>query len=202
MTTLTKTFEIDLPAVSVRDAIYSRRATREYLTKPVSEKQICALIDSAIRAPSAMNLQPWAFSVVQRPSLLKRISDAAKHKLLTSPEWLHHKDRGHIPLEDSGFDIFYGARTLIVICAKDDPGFSPAGDCYLAGQNLMLAAHEMGLATCPIGLARDVLFEQVWKTELSIPKGYDVVLPIIVGYAATASPETQRAPANILSWVR
>ena len=89
-----------------------------------------------------------------------------------------------------------------MICARNEAGFSPIGDCYLAAQNLMLSAHELGLATCPIGLARDVLREKSWRSELSIPQGYDPVLPIIVGYAAGTTPETERAPVKLFSWLR
>jgi len=202
MPALAKPLHLDILSVSVRDAIYERRATRHYLTKTVSETQVIALIDSAIQAPSAMNRQPWTFAVIQRPELLKRISDAAKKKVMSSPEWQHHTQQGHIPLEDPTFDIFYGATTLVVICAKNEGGLSTVGDCYLAAQNLMLAAHEMGLASCPIGFAYEVLREQSWKDELSIPKGYDPALPLIVGYGAVPMPKTPRAPAKILSWLR
>jgi hypothetical protein len=46
------------------DAIRNRRAVRDYTDKPVDRSPAERLIDAAILAPSAMNLQPWAFAVL------------------------------------------------------------------------------------------------------------------------------------------
>lgn len=191
--------------ITVTEAIYSRRAVRSYRPKAVTEEQIYHLLDAAVHAPSAMNSQPWAFVVIQRPELLSRISRAAKGELLKSPGWLHSSERGHVPIDDPSFDIFYGATTLVVICMREGEGFSPLGDCYLAAQNLMLAAYEQGLATCPIGLARDILREPPLKDEVRIPRGYVPVLPIIIGYAGKigqSAVSVGRMPPRILNWLR
>ena len=199
-TTLIAAIDENFP-IQVREAIYARRATRHFLPEKVSENQVQALIESAIQAPSAMNLQPWAFAVIQKPDLLKRISSAAKELILQNIDFKNHPERGHVPLDNPNFDIFYDANTVIVIYVKQQDGFEPVGDCYLAAQNLMLAALEFNLATCPIGFARDVLREERWKKELSIPKGYEPVLPIAIGYSAITMPPTERTPAKILNWL-
>ena len=65
----------------------------------------------------------------------------------------------------------------------------------------MLASHGMGLGTCPIGLAWDVLRTDSMKNKLGIPLGHFPVLPIIVGYPSEESPRTPRNPPRILNWV-
>ena len=187
---------------SVFDAIYERRAFRKYLPERVSRDKIEKLLDAAVHAPSAINLQPWAFAVIQSPEVLKKISDRSKVELLNDPRWKSTSSHSEhaIPLTDPNFNIFYGATTLIVICARKG-GFCPAGDSYLAAENLMLAAHAMGLATCPIGLARDVLQTDDMKRELSIPSHYEAVLPVIVGYPDGSMPKTERAPPRIFRWI-
>jgi nitroreductase len=77
----------------------------------VSETTVRELLD-AVWAPSANNLQPWSFVVIQDRTLLKKISDAAKVLLANDPHW-----HTRLPLTDPDFDIFYGCGTLIVICA-------------------------------------------------------------------------------------
>lgn len=180
--------------MSVLDAIQQRRATRSYTPRAVDEKSVHALLDAAVMAPSARDLQPWSFVVVQDPKLLKQISDQANQVLMHDPHWKHA-----LPHEGA-FDIFYGAGTLIVICSQEE-GFCPVGDCYLAGQNLMLAACAMGLATCPIGFARDVLQTDAMRMTLGIPEGVTPVLPIIVGHAAGTMRKTDRFPPRIHSWL-
>jgi nitroreductase len=70
-------------------AIYSRRAVREFMAESVDEKTLRQLIDAAIQAPSAVNEQPWLFSVVLNMELLSRISHEAKtHMVKTTPAGL------------------------------------------------------------------------------------------------------------------
>jgi nitroreductase len=69
-------------------AITGRRAVREYTAQAVDEKSIRALINAAIQAPSAVNQQPWTFTVVRDQSVLDRISREAKsHMLATMPPY-------------------------------------------------------------------------------------------------------------------
>ncbi|MGE4133916.1 MAG: nitroreductase family protein [Bdellovibrionales bacterium] len=184
---------------NVMDAIYSRRSTREYTNREVSRQAVEELIGAAIQAPSAMNSQPWAFVVIQDPALLREICQEAKELLKKSSEWRKASEHGKVPFTQPEFDIFYGATTLITICAQKD-GFQPVGDCYLAAENLMLAATALGLATCPIGFARDVLKSKSFRERLAIPGDFEPVLPIIVGYSAAMIENTPRNPPKIFSW--
>ena len=181
---------------NVLAAIRDRRATRAYTPRQVDVEEVRALLDAAVQAPSARNLQPWSFAVIQDRLLLREISEQAKRQLAHDSHW-----KQMLPLGDPGFDIFYGAGTLIVICSQVE-GFCPVGDCYMAGQNLMLAACGMGLATCPIGLARDVLQAEPMRKKLHIPAGEQPVLPIVVGYAEGVTTATQRAAPRIRAWLK
>ena len=185
--------------VDALQAIYARRAVRSYTTKRVEPDTVRALIDAAIQAPSAVNQQPWAFVVIQDIRLLERLSDRSKGLVLAQIRpgtalWEHSG-----MLKDPSFNVFYDAGTLIVVCAA--PGDWPVNeDCCLAAQNLMLAAHALGLGTCPIGFARDALSEAWAKRELGIPADHTVVMPIIVGYPSEQPAPTPRRPARILAW--
>jgi nitroreductase len=178
-------------------AIYERRAVRAYTARKVEPEVVRRLIDAAIQAPSAMNRQPWAFAVIQDERLLQRISDRSKQLVLAQIEpGMASSEHGGM-LQDPAFNVFYDARTLIVVCAS--PGdWPPNEDCCLAAQNLMLAAHGMGLGTCPIGFARGALNEPAMKHELGIPGDHTVVLPIIVGYVREHPAPTPRRAARIL----
>jgi len=104
--------------MDVKEAIYGRRAVREFTAEPVDKYAIRQLIDAAIQAPSAVNQQPWLFTVVRDTEPLAHISREAKaHMLRTSPAALASLHFQHI-LNDPKFDIFYGAPVLIVISAE------------------------------------------------------------------------------------
>lgn len=182
--------------VELLEAISGRRATRAFLSKAVDRAALEALFAAAVQAPSARNAQPWRFAVIERRSLLEEISQAAIRRLAADPYW-----RQHLSFPDPAFDIFYGAPALVVICSQGN-GFDPTGECYLAGQNLMLAAHAAGLATCPIGFARETLRAEPMRRTLSLPAGVDPVLPIAVGHPKGEMPPTPRNPPIVCAWLR
>ena len=108
--------------MEVIDAICRRRAVRNFTAEPVAKAQLTRLIEAAVQAPSAVNEQPWVFTVVTDRATLAAVSARAKmHILKTSCAGLvaHHFQT---VLSDAKFDIFYGAPALVVIsAAKEGP---------------------------------------------------------------------------------
>lgn len=191
--------------MDVMQAIYERRAIRAYTPEPIQADQVRALLNAAVQAPSAMNHQPWAFVVVQDPGKLKRLSDDAKaHHLDHANRTAHLYDPLHTfhhTMADPDYNLFYDAGTLILICATTKGDYAP-GDCCLAAQNLMLAAHGMGLGTCPVGLALPWLCQPTAKEDLGIPDDYLPILPIILGHPREHPVEPERQPPEVLRWIR
>ena len=74
-------------------------------------------------------------------------------------------------------------------------------DCWLAAENLLLAACAQGFGTCVIGFAVSTLNTPEWKAELKIPAGMTAVAPVIVGVAAGETPPVTRKLAEILTWI-
>jgi len=177
---------------AVLHAIRQRASVRAYTPEVIDAATVRALIDAALRAPTAMHAEPWAFVVVQDIARLHHFSELAKSS------WHGQQFASAFLRED--FNVFYGASTLIVICARPTGPFAEA-DCWLAAENLMLAATEMGLGSCCIGAAVDALSLPAVRAELHIPDGVTVVAPIIVGRPAAPTPPTSRKPAEVLAWI-
>ena len=95
------------------------------------------------------------------------------------------------------FNIFYNAESLIVICGRPLGPFVVA-DCWLAAQNLMLAAYALGLGTCVIGPAVPFLNSPEGKAELGIAAELSVVAPIIVGIPSDETKPTGRAAPHVV----
>lgn len=186
--------------MDVREAIFGRRAVREFTTEPVDEAALRGLVDAAIQAPSAVNQQPWLFTIVRDKDLLARISNEAKaHMIRTSPAALTSHHFHFLPiLNDPKFDIFYGAPVLVVISASAGPW--AIEDCSLAAENLMLSAHAAGLGTCWIGFAQGWIGTPEGKAALKIPHTDIPVAPIIVGHPKSVPPAVSRKPPRI-DWV-
>jgi nitroreductase len=73
-------------------------------------------------------------------------------------------------------------------------------DCWLAAENLMLAACALGLGTCCIGSAVPMLNGPQTKSELAIPDDVEAVVPIIVGVPRGSVSPVQRQDPQILHW--
>jgi nitroreductase len=183
-------------------AISGRRAVRDYTDREVPRDLVMALVNAAIQAPSALNDQPWTFGVFQGRQRLEEFGERARmHFLATFTGGSDPHVRNHDLLLQPDFKIFYNARTLLVIYAKAGSGQFAIGDCCLAAQNLMLAAHGLGLGTCPIGFSQPWLDLAEVKSELEIPIHYTAVLPIIVGYPAGKTEPPVRRKAEIAAWL-
>lgn len=189
------------PTLSIMDAIYGRRAVRKFTEAPLSRATIHNLLFAAVQAPSAMHREPWAFAVIQNREVLKQLSDSAKKLLMERKSTGKEKDEklSYDLITRPDFNIFYNAGTLIVIYGRGRRNFV-AADCWLAAQNLMLAAYAAGLGSCVIGLAVEALNTREWKKELEIPTRCKAIAPIIFGYPADTPQPTPRHPPEVLSW--
>ena len=167
--------------MDLRECIYSRRSTRNFKENEVSPAMIDQLLDAAVQAPNAVNVQPWAFVVVEDKSVMERVSAKAKELMRGDPALMKMEPGFRAMIENPEFNIFYNAPVLIVICSKP-MGAHPDWDCCFAAENLMLRATEMGLATCPIGFALTALKDPAIRAELMIPDGYEAIVPLVVGY--------------------
>jgi nitroreductase len=154
----------------VLEAIRARRSIRLYKPDPVPEELLRQVLDAAHWAPSAANLQPWQFVVVTDAGLRRELGKHARIFIL------RFKHVEHAP---------------VVIAILGNPAASRWHriDCSLAGANIMLAAHALGLGTCWIGAFYK---DRVQKT-LGIPAGLDVVGLITLGFP----DETPAAPPRL-----
>ena len=203
--------------------INERHSTRVFLEKPVPREIIEKLLLLSTKAPSAINLQPWEFTVVmgeERIRLSKVLIKSMREKNIscgpgavrTLPEYFMDRQRKlmdcilpylkkGVPFQDfinEGSCNFYGAPTAIIITI--DQAFSKARlvDLGIAIGYMVLACHNIGLGTCPIGLIS--AFADEIKDRLNIPEEKDVVMGVGIGYPDPDSlvnkASSERAPIN------
>ena len=182
--------------MDLKEAIYTRRAARDFTVEEIDNTAIRDLIDAAIQAPSAVNQQAWTFTVVRDKALLARISREAKaYMLKTLPPGPMSRHFQQL-LSDPDFDIFYHAPVLIVISSRADNPWA-IEDCSLAAENLMLAARGAGLGTCWIGFAQKWLGTPEGKAALNLPATYLPVAPLIAGHPKFPPPPVPRKEPEI-----
>lgn len=190
---------MQIPSVemNVFEAILARRSIRNYTHQDIDHTFVRILLEAAVRAPTAMHHEPWAFVIIQDRQLLRRLSEIAK------PLFAEELLQAGLAIEafsDPDFNVFHDAGTLIIICCRSTGSFA-AADCWLAAENLMLAACAMGLGTCLIGSALQALNLPEVKARLRIPEEFSAIAPIIVGYPDGEAPPSLRKAPYILNVV-
>jgi nitroreductase/Pyruvate/2-oxoacid:ferredoxin oxidoreductase delta subunit len=186
----------------------SRRSCRVYDSKAVSQEMLADLVRIGTTAPSGTNSQRWAFTILpDREAVVgfgahvgaffKRLNKTARNpvarfysKLFLKDvlgtyyrEYLETVEAAIAEQEEGGRErLFHGATAAIVVASK--PGAScPSDDCHLATQNILLAAHAMGLGTCLIGFAVEAMKnDRRVQHAIGIPARHRVYSVIALGW--------------------
>lgn len=172
----------ETPAPSLWEVMRSRRSVRSYDSRrEVEEEKLRRLLESAILAPSAGNLQSWHFLVIRDQALRHGLAQAAAQR-------------------------FVGlAPAVIVVCAdleRASGGYGSRGadlyciqDTAAATQNMLLAATALGLGACWVGA-----FDEASVAELlRLPASLRPVALIPVGYPARVPRPPGRRPLSAVS---
>ncbi len=153
--------------MNISDAIRKRRTIRRYKQKPVDDKLLLDLIDSARFAPSASNMQQLRYIIVRTPGTVEKVfsqtgwGGAVKPK--RSPEWLKDAPPAFIAITAPAESV----KTFKHINA----------DAGAAIQNILLKAVELGLGACWIGS-----FKEEVNSILALGAGTTVMYLVAVGY--------------------
>lgn len=214
--------------MDLMEAMKQRRSARAFLERPVARETLELLLHLATQAPSAINLQPWELTVVSGEEkkrlsrlLVKRMKErniscgpGAKRPLseafMARQRGLLNTLQPNLPENtlfqdfiNEGSCNFYGAPTAVIISL--DQVFSSARltDIGVLVGYLVLAAHGLGLSTCPIGLI--TAFDEDIKEELSLSDQKQVVIGIAVGYGDPDAPinrgRSERVPLkDVVKW--
>jgi nitroreductase len=154
--------------------IFGRRSIRLYSSEAVSDAAVQKLLEAAMAAPSAAAKDPWRFVVVRNRKTLTDISVALPNGQMIA-----------------------GAALGIAICgelpaAHDQQLSYMLQDCSAAIENLLLAAHVLGLGACWLGVhPREQRMSALTKL-LSLPPSAIPVACIAIGHPAEAKEPRTR----------
>jgi len=191
--------------------ILSRRSVRLYKDQQVPEDLVRRILEAGRFAPSAGNCQPWKFVVVRDKEILDALAGSviAVCKNMVEmfgqakpPDPLHPVPYSAVGMIAAGrFGIFHGAPTVILIF-KDGRGVvNPDLDCGIAGQNMVLAAHSLGLGTCWVSFA-GFAFQYVpeWQERFGIEFPYEFVTSVAVGYPEGSPNGMAQRETHAVEW--
>ncbi len=188
--------------MSLLDGIDSLRSVRKFKPDPIPEDKLRIILKSASKAASGSNTQPWEFVVVRDPNLKARL----KEPMLRT--WLERLAGGS-GMPQRMRDVYDDATEMIrntenvpviVYCCVDLNRVGKSEEVryasiYPAVQNLMLAAHALGLATClTVHGSTPTRGEPEVKEILGIPEQVKVACLVYLGYPAVRLGHPNREP--------
>lgn len=169
------------PAETAVDNIMTRTSIRAYQDKPVEQERVEALLRAAMAAPTARNMQPWKFIVVTDKELLQQIADTINTMTMAA----------HAPL-------------AIVVCGDLNEALPGEGNGYwvqdasAATENLLLAAHAMGLGAVWCGVYPKSERVAFISRLLELPASIVPLNVIPIGYPAESpNPKDKWKPEKI-----
>ena len=184
--------DMQLEVNPVLSNIMARRSIRKYLDKPVEHEKLEVIVKCGINAPSGMNRQPWIVRVVEDQKLIADVTEVFKQE---NPEQV---------ARDKDFkNMFRNAPNLICVCTPANGGGEL--DAGLLGENMMLAAHSMGLGTCCLGgPVRFLLSNEkcmFFLDRLDIPSDYKLNYILAIGYP-DEQPEPKTRDASKVKYIK
>jgi len=171
--------------VEFSEVIAKRRSVRHFNNKlEVSDADIRALLEAAVTAPSAGNIQPWRFTVVKTLEARERLSEALRQRWATAAPVVIV-----VSVDPRPCAARYGDRGEYLYALQDTAA---------ATSHILLAAVERGLASCWIGAFDEVAVRDA--LGLVAPVTPVAILP--VGYSAEAAGRPARRPlSEVSTWL-
>jgi len=183
-------------------AINTRRSVRSYEQKKVAKDIIHTIIEAGNNAPSAMNSQPWRFVVVEDEALHKKMLGAAipNAKNLLKPLETSNPERYQLIMkryEELEDPIYYSAPAIIFVI-----GNGPYADssCPLACENMMLAAHSLGLGSCWVAFGSLITGDDEIRDALDLKDDEKIFGPVIIGYPQGVTEPPDKKPPEV-KWI-
>ncbi len=212
----------------VEEVILNRRSTRAFKKKPIPDWMIRRILEAGRFAPSAGNSQPWRFAVIKSPEILAEMEkDAIKmsKRMMFVLDYtrsrfrnrflkpvskffirLRHNELHPVPygllnaISQDRAPVFHGAPTLILLFEDQRGVSSPATDSGICGQNMILAAHGMGAATCWIGMIKLLMYDPRWKKFFNVKYPYQLNNCIAVGWPKVKSDGKVPREVQLVEW--
>jgi nitroreductase len=147
------------------EAILSRRSIRHYLDRPVSAESIARVLEAGMSAPTACDLRPWQFSVIDDRTILDAIQKQHPHASMLAE-----------------------APVAILVCGEPDTSRYWQQDCSAAAQNILIAAHSMGLGAVWLGLYPREQRVTAIRQILKVPASCTPLALIALGHPGESKP--------------
>jgi nitroreductase len=170
-----------------------RRSIRKYKPEQIAEETLNIILLAGTYAPSAGGRQSPVIVACRDAEIndrLGKINKAAFKGRISTEKSCISKEQPSIADDVSLKSGFYGAPTVLTLFAPRNFLYSVA-DCCIAAQNIVLAAHSLGVGSCIVARAEDTFAnasEQYLQQQWGIGSDYEAKMHVTLGYPADDAP--------------
>lgn len=166
--------------MSMLEEIRTRQSIRKFKDQPIEPEKITALLQAAMRAPSAANRQEWRFLVISDRESLDAITTLSPYtKMMSQAQAAIVVSGDHQVMEQDGY-IYV--------------------DCAAAIENILLEAKHLDLGTCWCGIGPNEERINAFKNYFNLPASYLPVGVIAIGYSNENKPLVDRYDENKITY--
>lgn len=201
----------DVLSTPLREVIFTRRSVRKFKPEPVPSSVVERMLDAAIWAPSAHNRQPWRFVVIQTAERITGLAQAMGARLRRDLEADGVPEAAIQADTEKSFRRITSAPLLVVLCLSmvDMDVYADAErqqleflmavqSAALAGENLLLSAHDQGLGAC--WMCAPLFCPGVVRATLDLPEDWQPQALLAIGYPYEAPQKTRRPLEASVLW--
>ena len=177
--------------MDVFETIKARRSVRAYKDEPLEKVHLQKILQAARHAPSARNMQPLKFVVVQNKEMINKLS-----KIVIEEAGRRYPSLTLRQLQDP---IFYNAPVIIFIAGDKSYDWVEL-DAALAAENMMLYARSQDIGSCFIGYAKLLNFRRDILDELKITGNLSIIATLIFGHTDEWPEMPDKKEPEVLEW--
>ena len=175
-------------AMDVIEAMLTRKSVRDFTDEPVSREMLETILKCGIQAPSAHNMQTWRFTVITRTDVIAKFKEILQRKA---------KDYKA---------VCYGFNNpaAAILVTNDSRNKNAAQDSSCAAENMMLAAHALGLGSVwnnTVSYMKEDLEVRDLLNELNVPARHQPWLLLLLGHPANTESKSPLRRSDVVAWI-
>ncbi len=156
--------------MNILEGIYSRRSIRQFTDQPVEESDVLEIIKAGMWAPSGLNNQPWRFVIIRNRGVRDRLAELTRCQ-----------------------SIIENAPVCVAVFVDSDAMYDGTKDHQAMGaciQNMLLAAHAMGLGA--VWLGEILKNAETARLLLELPEAMELMAVVALGHPASRDQQSHR----------
>lgn len=213
----------------VEKVIMERRSIRNFKKQTVPDNLIKRILEAGRFAPTAGNAQPWKFVVIKDQALItemekdtiklskllmwfvdynrnvfRRIFLAPYTKFMTRlmPNKLHPVPFNLLQrITAEKTPVYHNAPVMILLMIDKRGVGNSALDAGICGQNMVLAAHSLGLGTCWVGMITVLMMNPLWRKKLGVTSPYELTDCLVLGWPKGDYDGEVEREVQLVEWI-